>query len=267
MKTREILVTGGTGSLGSRVVDRLGEVREDVRVMSRDRRANTVRGDLLTGEGLEEAVEGVATIIHCASSPVFKTRQVDVEGTRRLLHVAARAGVSHVVFISIVGVDRNPYYPYYHHKHEAERVVERSGLAWTTLRATQFHEFVLRQLRLLELGPVALVPKGFVLQPIETGEVADRLIKLALSAPAGRVPDVGGPEVKTFAGLARSYQRVAGQRTRLIEIPVPGKAARAFRHGAQTSPERRYGKITWEEFLHRTDPSSEAGQTSRKESA
>jgi uncharacterized protein YbjT (DUF2867 family) len=269
MKAREILVTGGTGSsLGSRVVDRLNEAGEDVaRVMSRERRANTVRGDLLTGEGLEEAVEGVTTIIHCASSPVFKTRQVDVEGTRRLLQVAARAGVSHVVFISIVGVERNPYLPYYRHKHEAERVVERSGLPWTTLRATQFHEFVLRQVRLLELGPVVLVPKGFVLQPIETGEVADRLVELALSAPAGRVPDVGGPEVKTFANLARSYQRVAGQRRRLVEVPLPGKTARAVRQGAQTSPQRRYGKTTWEEFLRRTDPSSETGQTRRKELA
>jgi uncharacterized protein YbjT (DUF2867 family) len=265
MNAREILVTGGTGLLGSRVVDRLGEAGEDVRVMSRYRRANTVRGELLTGEGLEEAVAGIGTIIHCASSALRKTRQVDVEGTGRLLLAARRAGVSHVVFISIVGVDRNPYYPYFRHKLDAERVVERSGLPWTTLRATQFHEFVLKQIRLLELGPVALVPKGFVLQPIDTGEVADRLVELALSAPAGRVPDVGGPEVRTFADLARSHQKAAGRHRRLVEIPVPGNMARAFREGAQTCPERRYGKITWEAFLHRTDPSPETDQTRRKE--
>jgi uncharacterized protein YbjT (DUF2867 family) len=267
MKAREILVTGGTGSLGSRVVDRLNVAGEDVRVMSRDQRANTMRGDLLTGEGLEKAVEGVGTIIHCASSPVFKTRQVDVEGTRRLLQAASRTGDSHVVFISIVGVDRNPYYPYFRHKLDAEQVVERSGLPWTTLRATQFHEFVLKQIRFLELGPVSLVPKGFVLQPIDTGEVADRLVELALSAPADRVPDVGGPDVRTFADLARSYQKAAGQRRRLIEIPIPGKTARAFRQGAQTCPERRYGRVTWEEFLHRTVPPTQIDQTRRKELA
>jgi uncharacterized protein YbjT (DUF2867 family) len=267
MKAREILVTGGTGSLGSRVVNRLNVAGEDVRVMSRVRRANTVRGDLLTGEGLEEAIEGVGTIIHCASSPIFKTRQVDVEGTWRLLQEAARAGVSHVVFISIVGVDRNPYYPYFRHKLDAERVVERSGLAWSTLRATQFHEFMLKQIRFLELGPVALVPKGFVLQPIYTGEVADRLVELALSAPAGRVPDVGGPEIRTFADLARFYQKAAGRHRRLIEVPVPGKMARAFHQGVQTCPERRYGTITWEEFLRRTVPSTETDQTRRKELA
>ncbi len=265
MKAREILVTGGTGSLGSRVVDRLNVAGEDVRVMSRDQRANTMRGDLLTGEGLEKAVEGVGTIIHCASSPVFRTRQVDVEGTRRLLQAASRAGVSHVVFISIVGVDRNPYYPYFRHKLSAEWVVEQSSVPWTILRATQFHEFVLKQIRFLGLGPVALVPKGFLLQPIETGEVADRLVELALSAPAGHVPDVGGPEVKTFADLARSYQKVAGRRRRFVEVPIPGKMARAFRQGAQTCPERRYGTITWEEFLHRTVPSAQAGQTRSRE--
>ena len=91
MATREILVTGGTGSLGSRVVNRLSEAGEDVRVMSRYWRANTVQGDLLTGEGLEEAVEGVSTIIHCASSSLRKTRQVDVDGIRRLLQAAGRA--------------------------------------------------------------------------------------------------------------------------------------------------------------------------------
>ena len=126
---------------------------------------------------------------------------------------------------------------------------------------------MLRQIRFLELGPVALAPKGFVLQPIDTGEVADRLVELALSAPAGRVPDVGGPGVRTFADLARSYQKVAGRCRRLFEVPVPGKMARAFRQGAQTCPERRCGKITWEAFLHRTVLSTETDQTRRMELA
>ena len=70
-------------------------------------------------------MQGVETIIHCASSPT-STRQVDVEGTERLLRAAGRVGVSHVLFISIVGVDRNPYFPYYRMKLETERIVERS---------------------------------------------------------------------------------------------------------------------------------------------
>jgi uncharacterized protein YbjT (DUF2867 family) len=266
MNASVLLVTGGTGTLGSRVVARLRGAGRDVRILSRSGRPGTITGDLTTGEGLEAAVKGIKTIVHCASSPI-RTRQVDVKGTERLLRVANRAGVSHLVFISIVGVDRNPYFPYYRMKLETERIVEQTSVPWTILRATQFHEFVLKQIRFLELGPVALLPKGFVLQPIDAGEIADRLVELALSAPAGRAPDVGGPEVRTFADLAHSYQEATGRHRRLVEVPVPGKIARAFREGAQTCPERRYGMITWEEFLERTVPSIETGQTRRKELA
>jgi uncharacterized protein YbjT (DUF2867 family) len=266
MSVSELLVTGGTGTLGSRVVARLRGAGRNVRILSRSGRPDTITGDLITGEGLEAAVEGIKIIVHCASSPI-KTRQVDVKGTERLLQVANRAGVSHLVFISIVGVDRNPYFPYYRKKLETERIVEQSSVPWTILRATQFHEFVLRQIRFLELGPVALAPKGFLLQPIDAGDVADRMVELALSEPAGRAPDVGGPEVRTFSGLARAYQKAARRHRRLVEVPIPGKTARAFRGGAQTCPERRYGTITWEEFLHRTIPSTETDPKRWKELA
>src|SRR4028118_1610296 len=103
MNTRELLVTGGTGGLGRRVVERLEAAGVGARVMSRSGRPGTVRGDLLAGEGLDAAVWGVETVIHCASSPYRKTREVDIEGTRRLLEAATGAGVSHFVYISIVG--------------------------------------------------------------------------------------------------------------------------------------------------------------------
>ena len=251
MNASEILITGGTGSLGGRVVARLHDSERDVRVLSRSERPGTVRGDLLTGDGLEGAMEGVGTIVHCASNP-REARQTDVEGTGRLLEAANRAGVSHVVFISIVGVDRNPYVAYYRAKLEAERIVERSPVPWTILRATQFHEFVLKQVRLLERIPIMMAPRGFLLQPMDIGEIADRLVELALSEPAGRVPDIGGPEVRTFSDLARSYLKATGRRRRVVEVPVPGKAARALRDGAQLTPDYAYGTIRWEEFLSRT---------------
>ena len=246
----EILVTGGTGLLGRQVVDGLRAAGGSARVLSRSVRPGTIRGDMLTGEGLERAVDGVGTIVHCASSPLRKTRQTDVGGTEHLLRAAARAGVLHIVYISIVGVDRAPYYPYYRVKLETERVVERSLVPWTILRATQFHDFVLRILQLLERLPIMLVPKGFLLQPVDTGEVADHLVELALSEPTGRVPDVGGPEVRTVAELADAYLRIAGRQRRILEIPLPGKTARAFREGAQVClDECTYGKTRWEDFL------------------
>ena len=102
MNASEVLVTGGTGVLGSRVVERLSSAGIEARVLSRSGRYGTYKGDLLTGEGLDLAVHGADAIIHCASSPFRKPRQIDVEGTERLLEAAARAGVSHIVYISIV---------------------------------------------------------------------------------------------------------------------------------------------------------------------
>lgn len=249
MSISDVLVTGGTGVLGRRVVERLRAGGSGIRVLSRSGRPGTVRGDLLTGEGLDEALRGVDAVIHLATNPYRKTRQTDVGGTERLLQAAARAGVSHTVYISIVGVDQNSF-PYYQAKLDAERVVERSPVPWTILRATQFHDLVLSVMRLVDRIPVAaVVPKGFLLQPIDAGEVAGRLVDLALSGPAGRVPDVGGPEVRTATELARTYFEATGRGRRLVEMPLPGKAARAFREGAQTCPDCVYGSVTWEEFL------------------
>ena len=266
MNASGFLVTGGTGSLGSRVATRLHNAGHEVRALSRSGRDGTVKGDLLTGEGLEQAMEGVDVIVHCASSPI-KTRQTDVEGTDRLLQAAIQAGISHFVFVSIVGVDRNPYYPYYRMKLEVERMIERSAVPWTILRATQFHEFVLRMIQFLDRLPVMMMPKGFLVQPIDIGEVADRLVELALSGPVGRASDVGGPEVRTVAEFARAYFEAAGRNRRVVEVPVPGKIARAFREGAQLAPDHKYGRTTWEEFLGRALRSSNTYGTARKELA
>jgi len=249
MNPPQVLVTGGTGVLGRRVVERLGSEGIRARILSRSGKPGTMRGDLLTGEGLRPAVQGVDTIIHCASSPFRNARGVDVEGTGCLLEVAAEAGVSHLAYISIVGIDLAPSYPYYRTKLETERVVESSPVPYTILRATQFYDLVLMALRFLDRLPVMFIPRGFLGQPIDAGEVADRLVELALSGPAGRVPDIGGPEVGTLADAASDYLRVKGDRRRIFEVPVPGKTARAFREGALTCPGQAYGKIRWEDFL------------------
>jgi uncharacterized protein YbjT (DUF2867 family) len=245
----EVLVTGGTGVLGQRVVERLGSAGVEARVLSRSGRPGTIRGDLSTGEGLDLAVRGAQTIIHCASSPFRKARQADVEGTKRLLEAAITAGVSHLVYISIVGIDRASSYPYYRIKLDTERVIEGSPVPYTILRATQFYDLVLMVVRLLERTPVMVVPNGFSGQPIDAGEVAGRMVELALSDPAGRVPDIGGPEVRTVADIVRGYLEVTGRRKKTLMFWLPGKTAQAFREGALTCPNNRYGKIRWEEFL------------------
>ena len=244
-----ILVTGGTGVLGRRVVNRLRSAGIETRVLSHSNKPGTMQGDLLTGEGLESAVSGIDTVIHCATSPFRKARAVDVEGTGRLIEVANRAGVGHLVYVSIVGIDRAASYPYYRVKLDAERAIESSPIPYTILRATQFYDLVLRALRFLQHLPVMPIPKGFLGQPIDAGEVADRLVELALYGPAGRVRDIGGPEVGTLAGAARTYLEVTGRKRRIVEVFVPGETARAFREGALVSPQNARGEIRWEDFL------------------
>ncbi len=249
MNGAETLVTGGTGVLGNKLVQRLRSEGIHPRVLSRSNRPGTIQGDLTTGEGLEAAVDGVDTIVHCATSPIRKARQTDVEGTKRLLQAASRAGVSHVVYVSIVGIDRAQSYPYYRVKLDAERVVQGSPVPHTILRATQFYELVLMAARALARLPVVPVPKGLIGQPIDSWEVADRMVDLILSEPAGRVPDVGGPEMRTVEDVMSAYLESVGSKKRLLTFPLPGKTARAFRGGALTCPNRRYGKVRWEEFL------------------
>jgi uncharacterized protein YbjT (DUF2867 family) len=138
-----ILVTGGSGTLGRGVVDRLLAADHQVRVLSRrPRPAGTptalgwVTGELVSGRGLAAAVADVAVIVHCASNPLRP--RVDIDGTRNLVEAAWAAGIWHLIDISIVGVDRVPY-RYYQAKLQAERLIQASGLPWTILRATQFH--------------------------------------------------------------------------------------------------------------------------------
>jgi uncharacterized protein YbjT (DUF2867 family) len=265
--TSPILVTGGTGTLGRLVVPRLRAAGRDVRVLSRRPRGGgedfddhkedgegieRVTGDLATGEGIDAAVEGAGIIVHCAGS----TRG-DADKAQHLVQAAARAGARHLVFISVVGADRVPVtsgldramFGYFEAKLGAERAVAGSGLPWTTLRATQFYDLSLITVQQMARLPVIPVPAGFRFQPVDTGEVAERLADLALGTPAGRVPDLAGPRVYEMAALLRSYLRARRLRRLLVPVWLPGRAARAFRAGANLAPDRAVGRRTWEDFL------------------
>ncbi|MFJ3719323.1 SDR family oxidoreductase [Streptomyces sp. NPDC090057] len=241
-----ILVTGGTGTLGRLVTERLRADGHEMRVLSRSSRPYAV--DLRTGgPGLDTALTGVETVVHCASNP----RGGDERAADHLIAAARRADVGHLLYISIVGVDEVPY-GYYRSKLAVERRIEESGLGWTVLRTTQFHDLVASALRALTRSPVVPLPAGVPDQPIEVAEVADRLAGLAAGPPAGRVPDMGGPQVRSFESLARAYLRATGRRRALVPVPLFGSTYRAFRAGAHlTPPEQAVGKGTFEDYLAR----------------
>jgi uncharacterized protein YbjT (DUF2867 family) len=255
-----ILVTGGTGTLGRLVVPLLRDAGRDVRVLSRRSRDGEdgiefVSGDLTTGAGIERALEGTEIIVHCAGSA-----RGDVAMTQTLVRAASsRARIRHLVFISVVGADRIPVesrvdralFGYFASKLAAERVVEDSGLPWTTLRATQFHDLILMAARQMARLPVIPIPAGFRFQPVDAAEVASRLVDLALAEPAGLVPDMAGPRIDGMDDLIRVYLRITGKRRPVVPVRLPGGAARAIREGANLAPDRAVGRRTWEEFLRR----------------
>jgi uncharacterized protein YbjT (DUF2867 family) len=249
-----ILVTGGTGALGSQLVPRLTARGRDVRVLSRrGSDTTTVRGDLRTGEGLEQAVAGVAVIAHLASGtggvPSYKKAKVtDVDGTQRLIDAAKRSGSPHVVYISIVGIDEIPL-GYYRAKLDAERLISSSGLPFTILRTTQFHTLAWDFCGQMSRLPAIIVPKGFRSQLVDAGEVADRMTEIVQGPPAGRVPDMGGPEVLEFSDILRRYLRIVGKRRPVAALPLPGRVVRSFSDGQNLAPDHADGSITWDEYL------------------
>jgi uncharacterized protein YbjT (DUF2867 family) len=155
--TSPLLVTGGTGTLGRLVVPPLRAAGCQVRVLIRRSHESGegiefMIGDLATGEGIEAAVDGVETIVHLAGSA-----RGDEDKARNLVRAASTVGAPHLVYISVVGADRIPVvsgvdramFGYFASKCAAEKVVEDSGLPWTTLRATQFHDLMLMVARQL----------------------------------------------------------------------------------------------------------------------
>jgi uncharacterized protein YbjT (DUF2867 family) len=237
-----VLVTGGTGTVGRIVVDHLVTAGKNVRVLSRGRRRQQstdvehVVGDVQTGDGLDAALDGVDTIVHC------------VYPTEHLVDAAKRAASPHLVYVSIVGIDRIPF-ALYRKMLANERTIAESGLPWTVLRATQFHDLIAFLLRMLARPPVMALPSGLRFQPVDVRDVGERLARLALGDPIGRAPDFGGPQPRALDDLARSYLTIVGKRRPIVPIRLPGKVFGGIRAGGLLAPEHADGTITFEQYL------------------
>lgn len=256
-----VLVTGGTGALGRELVPRLVGRGHEVHVLTRRRSpelppgVRAVRGDLTTGEGIVEATTGADLIVHCASgtgtarSLTYRTaRRTDVEATARLLGDAKLEGSPHVLYISIVGIDRIPL-GYYRAKLETEHVIEASGLPFTILRTTQWHTLAWELCRRLVRAPVVTVPRGVYLQLLDPGEVAERMVELTETRPRGHATEMGGPAALGLREVVKEYLAATGKRRPVAAVPFPGRAMAGFRARHNLAPEHAVGKITWGEWL------------------
>lgn len=255
-----IVVTGGTGGLGRRVVARLRAQGRRVRVLSRHPRdfqdgVEYRAGDLVKNQDVEQAIGGAEIVVHCAG--VGKIKE-DTAQAQNVVAAARRCGVRHLVSISVVGADRIPVrsvidrsmFAYFASQRAKEVVIEQSGLPWTNLRATQFNEgFMLVMVRALSKMPIVPLPAETRFQPVDTDEVAGALVELALGAPAGLAPDIAGPNIYDSEYLLRSYLEAIGEHRRILKIRMPGAAAAAIREGANLAPDRAVGTRTWEDFL------------------
>ncbi|MEU4013810.1 NAD(P)H-binding protein [Microbacterium sp. NPDC028030] len=242
-----ILVTGGTGNIGRHTVPLLRAAGRDVRILTRHPRAaepgiTHVEGDTVKGTGLDAALEDVETVLHLAGGA-----KGDDVAARNLVEAARRAGVRHIVLISVVGAGSMPI-GYFRMKSAAERAFEESGIPWTVLRVAQLHDFAMPMVK--ALPRMRLAPQGLRFEPVGVEAVAERLAAVTLGAPAGRVPDLAGPEVQEIGDLVRTFDRARGRSHRLLSMRIPGAVGRAYRAGDNLADETavRTGS-TWAQFV------------------
>lgn len=249
MKAEPILITGAAGSLGS-AVHRIIAAR-GVACRGLSRTAMTASGlsyvevDLLTGAGVEEAVRGSTTIIHCATNP--EKPDEDVVAADQLMDVARRHD-ARIVFTSVAGIEKAAEsYHYYRCKLEVEARLKKSGLAYAIARATQFHPLIAYMMMRLELGPVLIVPANTKLQPVSPEFVAARLADAAIDGDTGDLEAMHGPEMLTIGDVARIWLE-AHQRPRLVlRVPMPFQPFRALRELKPVTG--RVGGETWKAWV------------------
>ncbi|OYN79936.1 SDR family oxidoreductase [Mycolicibacterium sphagni] len=211
----KIAVFGASGQIGRQVADLLTAEGHQVVAASR-----TSGVDVLTGEGVADALRDAHVLVDVLNSPSYEDDPVlhfFSTATRTLVGAAAAAGVAHYVALSIVGVTRLPDSGYMRAKVAQETLIEASGLPYTIVRATQFDEFADGIVATLTEGDVVRVPDARI-QPIAAAEVAAHVARAAVGSPVG-VVEIGGPDKITFAELARVVLARRGENLSVVVDP------------------------------------------------
>ena len=250
---RDVLITGATGTLGHRVVGEATEAGHNVRALSRRSHVgytgvHWAQGDLLSGEGIDAALDGIDTVIHCATQG---TRGKDVVSANNLISAARRAGTANIIYVSIVGIDRIPM-PYYKAKLRVEEALTASGLGHTIIRVTQFHDLIETTFSIQRFSPALFAVKGVRFQPIDTRDVATHLVPS--STKGLRVASTTSADRRSSAttSSARMYLTSRGSRRRVLALPLPGGIGAGLRSGANLVPANPVGTIGFAQYLART---------------
>lgn len=242
----KVAVAGGTGLVGRLVVGKLTERGDEPVVLARSRGV-----DLISGEGLQSALEGCDAVIDVSNVATTKRQTAERffgTATQHLCTASAATAVQHVVSLSIVGIDRVPL-GYYYGKRRQEAVLATGGVPWTVLRATQFHQFAEQMLARMP-GPVAVIPR-MLSRPVAAAEVAAELVSLLDKGPQGFATEIAGPEDLFVADMARRVLRRRGQRRPVLSLRLPGRLGSGLAGGGllPTGPYTA-GKQTFAEYLN-----------------
>ncbi len=212
----KIVVIGGTGMIGSRLVRKLAEHGHSAVAASPNTGVNTI-----TGEGLAEVLEGASAVVDVSNSPSYEADAVMeffTTSTRNLLEHEAAAGVTHHVVLSIVGIEHVPDSGYYRAKVEQERLIKQSPLPYSIVRSAQFFEFIKGIADAATDGNTARLAPVLV-QPIAANDVAAALCDVALGQPLNGTVEIAGPELFRLDELVEEYFKLSGDQRSVISDP------------------------------------------------
>ena len=245
-----VAVAGASGTAGSRIRAELERRGHEVRALSRNSGSHPV--DLLTGEGLDAALESCDAVVDAtnAGPSPRAARALLVDGCGRLLRAEAAAGVAHHVCLSIVGIERVPT-GYYRVKVEQEATLAGAGVPHTIVRATQFHDLL--DTAFGSLARIGILPRvAAPLQPVDPAEVAGCIADV-VEAGKGRAratTSVVGPEIRSIAELGAAWKLARGSRAVRVPFPLVGRVGSGLRGGGLTDPDAdRRGELTFEGWL------------------
>jgi uncharacterized protein YbjT (DUF2867 family) len=245
----KIVVIGGTGLIGSKVVARLKQKGHDALAAAPNTGVNTI-----TGDGLKEAMAGAQVVVDLANSPSFEDKAVlefFETSERNLLPAEAAAGVRHHVALSIVGTDRSDN-GYFRAKVAQEKLIKTSGVPYTIIRSTQFLEFLRGIVASGADGNIVRISPG-LFQPIAADDVAAIVADVALAAPRNGIVEIAGPERAPFNEFVARYLKAVGDPREVVSDPEARYfGGRVEEHSLVPLGEARLGHIGFDEWRRRS---------------
>src|SRR5688500_16121250 len=246
----KIIVIGGTGLIGTKLVKLLRERGHEALAASPSSGGNTS-----TGEGLAQALAGAQVVVDLANAPSWEDNAVleffETSG-RNLLAAEAAAGVRHHVALSIVGTDRTPDNGYFRAKVAQEELIEASGIPYTIIRSTQFLEFLGGIAASSADGNVIRVSPG-LFQPIAADDVAAVVADAALATPRNGIVEIAGPERAPFNEIVARYLKAIGDPREVVrDSEARYFGSRVEERSLVPLGEARLGRIGFDEWLRRS---------------